>query len=57
MMASIHFRTFCLSLKTEMSETVILSVVSYGHESWSAPWVKKINLGCLKMGCDGKYWM
>jgi len=40
-----------------MSETVILSVVSYGHESWSAPWVKKINLGCLKMGCDGKYWM
>jgi hypothetical protein len=37
MMASIHFRIFCLSLKTEMYETVIVSVVFYGHESWSAP--------------------
>jgi len=36
-MASIYFRTFCLSLKTEMYETVIVSVVLYGHESWSAP--------------------
>jgi hypothetical protein len=43
------------NIQIKIHRTIILSVVLYGRETWSLILREERRLGCLRIGCRGKY--